>query len=36
MSVVFSGGDITPKNVWLAESVLDILSEYRLVLSFIL
>lgn len=24
-----AGGDITPKNVWLAESVLDILSEYR-------
>ncbi|XP_052795999.1 integrator complex subunit 3-like [Mya arenaria] len=24
-----AGGDITPKNVWLAESVLDILAEYR-------
>ncbi|XP_052276619.1 integrator complex subunit 3-like isoform X2 [Dreissena polymorpha] len=24
-----AGGDITPKNVWLAESVLDILTEFR-------
>ncbi|XP_060581601.1 integrator complex subunit 3-like, partial [Ruditapes philippinarum] len=24
-----AGGDITPKNVWLAETLLDVLSEYR-------
>ena len=25
----FQGGDITPKNIWLTESLLDILSENR-------
>ena len=25
----FAGGDVSPKNIWLAESVLDILSENR-------
>jgi len=28
---IFSGGDVTPKNIWLIESCLDIFAEYRFV-----